>query len=147
VNLKDKVFAALENALANGYNMRADPVDSVCVDLCTYDADLEDYDPGELRVHVTEWQMEKKHMQTLDLTTPDTDGYIPDLRLFGSKWRHAGNGLTYEITGFVFFGDEDRWAVIHRRDGAPVMFSRTVRNFFGQRGNEPRYTVVNKVPR
>jgi hypothetical protein len=81
-------------------------------------------------------------MKTIDLSTPDVDGYVPDLSLIGSGWRHSGNQQIYEIVGFVFFGDEDRWAVIHRRTGIEVNFSRTVRNFMGMRGAAKRYERV-----
>lgn len=77
----------------------------------------------------------------LDRFTPDRNGFIPNPALVGRAFRHAGNGCTYTITGYVYFGDTDEWAVTHKRDDCDVVFSRTVANFFGQRTG-PRYTAV-----
>jgi hypothetical protein len=59
--LRERVFQALDTAREeNGYDMRADPVDSVCQDLVDCCSDFEGYEPTELRQHVAEWQQERK---------------------------------------------------------------------------------------
>ena len=81
-------------------------------------------------------------MNELDLRTPDVDGYLPDLSLMGTKWRHSGNQQVYLIFAFVWNCNEDRWAVVHARAGSPIFFTRTVQNFFGLREGVPRYERV-----
>lgn len=72
-------------------------------------------------------------MEILDMLTADKHGFIPNPSLIGVPFKHSGNGKTYTITGYVWLGDTDEWAVTHTRSDSPVTFSRTVANFFGDR--------------
>jgi len=68
----------------------------------------------------------------LTLETPDSLGYIPEVRLIGTNWQHYGNGHAYVIVGFTWNGETDRWMLRHYRFGTPgVEYCRTPENFFG----------------
>lgn len=58
-SLKELVFEALDNALSNGYTSEGDAL-AVAVDLCTYDADLENYQPEQLVQFIQEWSAAKE---------------------------------------------------------------------------------------
>lgn len=80
-------------------------------------------------------------VRPLDLLTLDTSNYYPDPALIGTRWKHAGNGHIYTITGYVWNGETDRWMIKHwRGETHPIEYCRTPQNFFGQRRNgEVRY--------
>ena len=71
----------------------------------------------------------------IDLHKTDSHGFLPAISedLIGAKFIHQGNGFTYEITGFVWNGDNDTWMLEHKREGCETKFVRTVANFFGYR--------------
>lgn len=74
----------------------------------------------------------------LDLTTPDSRGYVPDQKLLDTAWRHTGNNHVYNILGFVWNGEDDTWML-----GFDMTFTRTPANFFGRRSDgSPRFTLV-----
>lgn len=51
-------------------------------------------------------------------------------KLIGERFKHNGNGVIYTVTGFVWFGDMDRWLIIHEADGE--QFVRTPENLEGR---------------
>lgn len=53
--LRSHIFAALRNALINGYDLREWTVDAIVTDLLDCDADLEGLDPAQIRPHVRAW--------------------------------------------------------------------------------------------
>lgn len=79
----------------------------------------------------------------LDLTTPDSRGYVPDLKLIGTRWKHTGNGKVYTIRQFIWNGEDDTWMLSYWRrveiadpnDPRLVCneFTRSPANFFGKR--------------
>jgi hypothetical protein len=73
----------------------------------------------------------------IQLTQPDIIGYVPDLSLKGTRWVHQGNGYTYEIDGFAWNGEIDRWMFTHHRVDVlnGITYLRTPENFFGRRSN------------
>jgi len=60
--LKEQVFTALDNALANGYDPRALTAEQNVIDLISYDADLESQLPLDLIPLVIEWL--KQHLES-----------------------------------------------------------------------------------
>ena len=84
-----------------------------------------------------------------DLThlTHDEDRWVPDPHLIGKRLYHTGNGKTYQIFGFCWLGDTDRWGYLHaevRLDGLPgVTIARPMAHLDGRRSNgERRYTFL-----
>lgn len=58
--LRDTIFEALDNALANGVDQRRPtPALEVAQDLVTCCSDLEHLDPNDITHLVTEWQLTK----------------------------------------------------------------------------------------
>lgn len=73
---------------------------------------------------------------TLDLKTPDSNGYVPDTKLIGTLWKHYKNMKTYKITGFVWGGESDRWYIQHQdvdpKGNPHMLFVRTPESFFAK---------------
>jgi len=61
-NLRERVFAALDKAVANGYKefLMNQSYALVAADLCEEDSDLEDQDISDLVPHVVEWREKHK---------------------------------------------------------------------------------------
>lgn len=60
IALRKRVFEALNNARANGYEFVGMSHEDIAVDLATYDADLENEDTDALAEHVGAWMLEKR---------------------------------------------------------------------------------------
>lgn len=58
-DLRERVFEALNNAVANGYDMREWAPSEVAVDLLDHDAGLEHLEPDDVLPHIIEWQIER----------------------------------------------------------------------------------------
>lgn len=59
MDVRTSVFEALDNALENGYDPRLQPTEEVAVELTSFDADLEDFEPATLVEHVEAWKASK----------------------------------------------------------------------------------------
>lgn len=59
MNLQERVFEALSNAIENGYDLERWAASEVVGDLRSYCSDLEGCDPEELLPHVIEWQLKE----------------------------------------------------------------------------------------
>ena len=55
--LRDEVFEALDNAIANGYDMKSWAPTDVAVDLLDHCASLEHLEPDDVLPHIIEWQL------------------------------------------------------------------------------------------
>lgn len=58
-SLKTRVFASLNNAIDNGFDVRSWTPDFLTDDLMSYDADLEGCDRASVLAAVTEWLAER----------------------------------------------------------------------------------------
>lgn len=72
----------------------------------------------------------------LTFKVPDSRGYVPDLTLIGSQWKHTGNEHVYSIVGFAYNGEDDTWMIQHTRLGSDITYMRTPSNFFAHRGDK-----------
>lgn len=63
---------------------------------------------------------------------PDSVGYVPmqNIHVVGQLFRHTKTGLIYKVTGFVWFGDMDRWLITHEHAGET--FARTPESLNGR---------------
>jgi len=55
-SLQKMVFASLDNAVENGYAMAKMSNPEIAIDLCCYDADLENYKPDDLIPFIKVWR-------------------------------------------------------------------------------------------
>lgn len=66
-------------------------------------------------------------------------------KMIGSEWIHHKTGKVYTITGYTFCGDDDKYHVVHTRQGIDTLFTRSEDNFFGLiEGGLPRFKRVEE---
>ena len=84
---------------------------------------------------------------TEDLYKPDSNGETPDQMEMNEFYTHARNGKTYMVLGWEWSGDTDEWCVLHQRAGSPLIYSRTLRNFYGTFPDSgvPRFARENNL--
>lgn len=74
----------------------------------------------------------------------DKDGYVPNLSLLGTLWKHTVRQTIYEITGFEWDCNNDVWAVQYVPypfdNDNPVPYTRLARDFFGLKDGMLRFT-------
>jgi hypothetical protein len=78
----------------------------------------------------------------MDYLSPDSNGYVPDPDLIGTKWVHCVRQTAYEILDFIWNCDKDIWHVQYKSLSIiyPIKFSRSVECFFGLLDGVPRYS-------
>ena len=59
MHIRNAVYAALNNAVDNGYDMAMLTCEEISEDLRTYDADLEEYLPEDLMQSIEDWKYGK----------------------------------------------------------------------------------------
>ncbi len=67
-----------------------------------------------------------------DLMKPDSNGDVPDQPTKNDFHTHARSGRTYMVCGWAWHGDTDEWCVLYQRVGSKIIYSRTLRNFYGE---------------
>lgn len=80
----------------------------------------------------------------LDFTTPDSRGYVPNLGLLGTSWKHSGNDHVYFVQGFLWNGEDDTWMLMYNRVGSGIVFTRSPANFYGVRVSSLTNRAVNR---
>lgn len=85
-------------------------------------------------------------MTKSDLTymTEDTNGDVAPVHMLGRVFEHLGNGHHYRVTDVTWMGGTDEWGLIHQRTDMPIICTRTLNNFKGNRSNgEKRFRMLD----
>lgn len=64
------------------------------------------------------------HHETLDYTKSDRIGYIPTVAMINKRYFHSKTQRLYEVIGFIWDSDLDRWKIHYQRAGCVIRFTR-----------------------
>ncbi len=64
------------------------------------------------------------HHEVLDYSKPDIVEYLPDITMIKRRYFHPKTQRIYDVDGFVWDSDLDRWKVSYSREGCITAFVR-----------------------